>query len=61
LEVIAGISTYFLARRLSLPVFFATVAGMLFALNGTFAWLGNAVLNPSRLFADADTRHRDDL
>jgi hypothetical protein len=46
LEVIAGISTYFLARRLSLPVFFATVAGMLFALNGTFAWLGNAVLNP---------------
>ncbi len=46
LEVIAGISTYFLARRLSLPVFFATVAGMLFALNGTYAWLGNAVLNP---------------
>lgn len=46
LEVIAGISTYFLARRLSLPVFFATFAGMLFALNGTYAWLGNAVLNP---------------
>ncbi|MGA7834290.1 MAG: hypothetical protein WCA31_03700 [Acidimicrobiales bacterium] len=46
LEVIAGISTYFLARRLSLPIFFATLAGMLFALNGTFAWLGNAVLNP---------------
>ncbi|HEY5267131.1 MAG TPA: hypothetical protein VIJ40_09980 [Acidimicrobiales bacterium] len=46
LEVIAGISTYFLARRLSFPIFFATVAGMLFALNGTYAWLGNAVLNP---------------
>jgi len=46
LEVIAGISTYFLARRLSLPIFMATVAGMLFALNGTYAWLGNAVLNP---------------
>ena len=46
LEVIAGLSTYFLARRLSIPVAFATVAGMLFALNGTFAWLGNAVLNP---------------
>jgi len=46
LEVIAGISTYFLARRLSVPVVFATVAGMLFALNGTYAWLGNAVLNP---------------
>ena len=46
LEVIAGASTYFFARRLSLPIFFATVAGMLFALNGTYAWLGNAVLNP---------------
>ena len=46
LEIIAGVSTYFLARRLSLPVMFATVAGMLFALNGTYAWLGNAVLNP---------------
>jgi hypothetical protein len=46
LEIIAGVSTYFLARRLSLPVVFATVAGMLFALNGTYAWLGNSVLNP---------------
>lgn len=46
LEVIAGVSTYFLARRLSLPIFIATAGGMLFALNGTFAWLGNAVLNP---------------
>jgi hypothetical protein len=46
LEVIAGISTYFLARRLSMPIFFATVAGMLFSLNGTYAWLGNSVLNP---------------
>jgi hypothetical protein len=46
LEIIAGISTYFLARRLSLPVFFATFAGILFALNGTYSWLGNSVLNP---------------
>jgi hypothetical protein len=46
LELIAGVSTYFLARRLSVPVLFATVAGLLFALNGTFGWLGNAVLNP---------------
>jgi hypothetical protein len=46
LEVIAGVSTYFLARRLSIPIVFATCAGMLFALNGTFAWMGNAVLNP---------------
>ncbi|HUX03506.1 MAG TPA: hypothetical protein VMV53_01170 [Acidimicrobiales bacterium] len=46
LEIIAGVSTYFLARRLSIPVIFATAAGVLFALNGTYAWLGNAVLNP---------------
>ncbi len=46
LEIIAGVCTYFLARRLSIPVVFATVAGALFALNGTYAWLGNAVLNP---------------
>lgn len=46
LEVIAGISTYFLAKRLGMPVIVATCAGALFALNGTFAWVGNAVLNP---------------
>lgn len=46
LQAIAGISTYFLARRLSMPIFFATVGAMLFSLNGTYAWLGNAVLNP---------------
>jgi hypothetical protein len=46
LEIIGGVSTYFLARRLSIPTYIATVAGILFALNGTFAWLGNAVLNP---------------
>jgi hypothetical protein len=46
LEVIAGISTYFLAKRLGVPLIFATAAGCLFALNGTFAWVGNAVLDP---------------
>ena len=46
LEVIAGISTYFLAKRLGVPLIFATAAGCLFALNGTFAWVGNAVMNP---------------
>jgi hypothetical protein len=46
LEVIAGFSTYFLAKRLGTPIIFATAAGCLFALNGTFAWVGNAVLNP---------------
>ena len=46
LEVIAGVSTYFLASALSLPIVIATGVGVLFALNGTFSWLGNAVLNP---------------
>jgi hypothetical protein len=46
LELIAGVSTYFLAKRLGTPVIFATAAGCLFALCGTFAWVGNAVLNP---------------
>jgi hypothetical protein len=46
LEALAGISTYFFARRLSIPVLAATVGGMLFALNGTFAWIANAVVNP---------------
>ena len=46
LELIAGVSTYFLAKRLGVPMIFATAAGCLFALNGTFAWVGNAVLNP---------------
>jgi len=46
LELIAGFSTYFLTKRLGVPMIFATAAGCLFALNGTFAWVGNAVLNP---------------
>ena len=46
LEVIAGVSTYFFVKRIGLSPILATAAGMLFALNGTFAWLGNAVLNP---------------
>jgi len=36
--LIAGFSTYFLAKRLGVPLVFATAAGCLFALNGTFAW-----------------------
>ena len=46
LEIIAGLSAYYLAKRLGFPMVFATTAGILFALNGTYAWLGNAVLNP---------------
>jgi len=46
LEIIAGVSTYFLLRRLSVPMWFAAVGGTLFALDGTFAWLANTVVNP---------------
>ena len=46
LELIAGFSTYFLVRRLRFSTEVAVLVGSLFALNGTFAWVGNAVLNP---------------
>ena len=46
LEVTAGVATYFLLRRLSLPTTACAVGGVLFALNGTFAWLANSVVNP---------------
>jgi hypothetical protein len=46
LETIAGLSTYFLARRLKLNRVTAIGASVLFALCGTFAWLANAVVEP---------------
>jgi hypothetical protein len=46
LETVAGLSTYFLVRRLELNRVTAIAAGVLFALCGTFAWLANAVVDP---------------
>lgn len=46
LEIIAGLSTFFLVRRLGANQLIALTGAIIFALNGTFAWLGNAVLNP---------------
>ena len=46
LQIIAGASTYLLVRRLGVGDTIATVGGVLFALNGTFAWIGNAIVNP---------------
>ena len=46
LEMIAGVSTYFLLRRLGLRSLVGASAGALFALNGTYAWIGNSALNP---------------
>ena len=46
LQCIAGISTYFLLRRLGIRPLVGATAGALFALNGTYAWIGNSALNP---------------
>ena len=46
LEVIAGGSTFLLLRRLGLHDVAALAAGIALSLNGTFAWLTNAVFNP---------------
>jgi len=68
LQLIAGFGTFFLVRRLGLTPTIATLAGVLFALNGTFAWIGNAVINPIaflpltilgvEILLDATSEHR---
>ncbi|WP_244826066.1 YfhO family protein [Caballeronia sp. TF1N1] len=46
LQIIAGLSTWALLRRLGSSRLAATAASIAFEFNGTFAWLGNAVINP---------------
>lgn len=46
LQSLAGIFTYLFLRHLKLSRIVATTGGALFALNGTFAWFGDAVANP---------------
>ncbi|HVA02907.1 MAG TPA: hypothetical protein VMU64_04090, partial [Acidimicrobiales bacterium] len=46
LETTAGIATFLLLRQLGLRRWIATLGGVLFALNGTFAWMGHAPSNP---------------
>jgi hypothetical protein len=46
LELVAGIATYYLLKRLSCSEFASVVGGSLFALNGSFAWFGSANINP---------------
>jgi hypothetical protein len=45
-ELVAGLSTYFLLRRLSLGRAAATAGGIAFGLNGTYSWLSHAPANP---------------
>ncbi|MEA1650108.1 hypothetical protein UAJ10_13945 [Nitrospirillum sp. BR 11164] len=46
LQVLAGLFTWMLLRRLGLAPTASAVAALLFEFNGTYAWLGNAVVNP---------------
>ena len=46
LEVIAGVATYWLLREFRCNPVISAVGGMLFATNGTYAWLANAAINP---------------
>lgn len=46
LQIMAGVCTYLLLRRLGVSDLAAVAGGMVFELNGTFAWLANAVVNP---------------
>lgn len=46
LELLAGLATYYLLRRLRCSEVAGALGGVLFAVNGTYAWLGNAVVTP---------------
>jgi len=46
LEIIAGLATFALIRVMGLSVIPAVAAGVAFSLNGSFAWIANAVVNP---------------
>jgi hypothetical protein len=46
LELVAGIATYLVLRRLALGRWAAVAGGIAFALNGSFAWFAHAPVNP---------------
>lgn len=46
LQLIAGVSTLLVLKRLGRSDVAATLGGLVFALNGTFAWLTNAIFTP---------------
>ncbi len=53
LELVAALATFFVARRLRIHLAAATVAGVAFGLNGTFAWLQNGAMLPVAFLAVA--------
>jgi hypothetical protein len=46
LELVAGVATYLVLRRLRLARWAAVAGGIAFGLNGTFAWFSHAPVNP---------------
>lgn len=46
LQIIAGLCTYGLLKKLRLTELAATTGGLLYELNGTFAWLGLPITGP---------------
>ncbi|MDZ5647260.1 hypothetical protein [Nitrospirillum sp. BR 11828] len=46
MQIIAGIFTVLVMRRLGTGALAAATAALLFEFNGTYAWLANAVINP---------------
>jgi hypothetical protein len=46
LELVAGMATYLLLRRLAVNRWASVAGGIAFALNGTFAWFAHATVNP---------------
>lgn len=46
LQVIAGLCTYALLRRMRLTTLAATTGGLLYEFNGTFAWHGAPIIGP---------------
>ena len=46
MELIAGISTFLVLRRIGLTTIASMVGGIGFGLCGAFSWFGNAVVNP---------------
>ena len=61
LEVIAGFSAYFLAKRLGVPMIFATAAGLSLRAERHLRLGRQRGAESHRLLADAAARHRDDL
>src|SRR5581483_17040 len=46
LELLAGVATYLLLRRIGLGRLASTIGAVAYALNGTFAWFAHATVNP---------------